>query len=100
MTPLFLDWWLLARSAGTVSFGSSSFLHTALRYREASTDEGFHIKAWPTGSSNISELLRDDFMDRVCEVKQTEARNVSKRRTCEGHAKDFWGLGCAKDEYW
>ena len=50
---VFLDWWLLALSAGTVWSENSAFLMTALRFKLATSSGGFEIDA-----SNHSELFR------------------------------------------
>ena len=88
---VFLDWWLLARSAGTLSFGSSSFVNTAVRFRHASSSQGFEIRAW-----DVQALLSDEW-ERACDV---EPPWNFTRRVCEGKLKDFWGLGCRRDPFW
>ena len=32
---VFLDWWLLARSAGTITLGSSAFVTSAINFKAA-----------------------------------------------------------------
>ena len=88
---VFLDWWLLARSAGTLSFGSSSFVNTAVRFRQASSSQGFEIRAW-----DVQALLSDEW-ERACDVERPW--NFT-RRVCEEKLKDYWGLGCRKDPFW
>ena len=57
----FLDWWLLARAAGTLTFGPSAFATTAIRFRDATSAAGFRIHA-----DNYTEMLSPGWV-RICD---------------------------------